>query len=209
MIREPHSDMGGVAAMGQLWSTVGDLCRWATFLAAGERGVLEPATLDEMWSPQVIVNPDDWTVGWGLGLELHNRDGRIFGGHGGAMPGFLAGLYINRETKVGAAVLTNSGTRGATKDLALELATTTIDLWPAAVEPWRPEPEPPPEIRAILGRWWSEGNEFVFSWKDGKLTADVPGAPPPGAAVGVRGGRRRRVPGRLGPGAGRAAPGRG
>ena len=24
--REPHSDMGGVAAMGQLWSTVGDLC---------------------------------------------------------------------------------------------------------------------------------------------------------------------------------------
>src|SRR5205823_1860407 len=30
--REPHSDMGGVASMGQLWSTVGDLCRWAAFL---------------------------------------------------------------------------------------------------------------------------------------------------------------------------------
>jgi CubicO group peptidase (beta-lactamase class C family) len=177
VIREPHSDMGGVAAMGQLWSTVADLCRWATFLTTGEQGLLEPATVEEMWSPQVIVNPDDWTVGWGLGLELQNRDGRIFGGHGGAMPGFLAGLYVNREAKVGAAVLTNSGTRGATKELALELATTTIDLWPAATEPWRPEPEPPPEIRAILGRWWSEGSEFVFTWKDGKLTADVPGAP--------------------------------
>lgn len=121
--------------------------------------------------------PDEWAVGWGLGLELHNRAGRIFGGHGGAMPGFLAGLYLNRATKVGAAVLTNSGTRGATRDLALELATTTIDLWPAATEVWRPESEPPPEVRAILGRWWSEGAEFVFSWKGGRPTAEVSGSP--------------------------------
>src|SRR5262249_17538488 len=31
LIPEPHSEMGGIAAMGQLWSTVGDLCRWAAF----------------------------------------------------------------------------------------------------------------------------------------------------------------------------------
>lgn len=177
LMREPHSDMGAVAAMGQLWSTVGDLGRWAVFLNAGREGVLAESTIDEMWFPQVIVNPDDWAQGWGLGLELQSRDGRIFGGHGGAMPGFLAGVYVNRKTKVGAAVLTNSGTRAATKEIALTLATKTIDLWPAAVESWQPEPEPPAEIRAILGRWWSEGNEFVFAWKDGKLTADFPGAP--------------------------------
>ena len=90
-MREPHSDMGAVAAMGQLWSTVGDLCRWAVFLAGGREGVLAETTVEELWSPQVIVNPDEWSVGWGLGLELQNRGGRIFGGHGGAMPGFLAG----------------------------------------------------------------------------------------------------------------------
>ena len=94
------------------------------------------------------------------------------------MPGFLAGLYVNRETKTGAAVLTNSGTRAPTRDIALELAAATLELWPPDIEPWRPEAPPPPEIAAILGRWWSEGYEFVFSWQDGKLTARLPGAPP-------------------------------
>ena len=55
-----------------------------------------------MWAPQVMLDPDDWTVGWGLGLELVNRDGRVFGGHGGAMPGFLAGLYVHRAVAASA-----------------------------------------------------------------------------------------------------------
>src|SRR5262249_47404491 len=57
--REPHSDLGGVAAMGQLWSTVGDLCRWGAFLVGGGAGVLAPATLEEMWAPQVMLDPDN------------------------------------------------------------------------------------------------------------------------------------------------------
>ena len=101
--------------------------------------MLAPATVDEMWAPQVMMNPDDWTVGWGLGLELVNHEGRVFGGHGGAMPGFLAGLYLNRETKTGAAVLTNAGTRAPTREIALELAAATLELWPPDIEPWRPE----------------------------------------------------------------------
>ena len=137
--REPHTDMGGVAAMGQLWSTVGDLCRWGAFLAEGADGVLAAATVDEMWAPQSMMNPDEWTVGWGLGLELVASEGRVFGGHGGAMPGFLAGLYVNREARTGAAVLTNSGTRAPTRDIALDLAGATIELWPPEIEPWRPE----------------------------------------------------------------------
>jgi CubicO group peptidase (beta-lactamase class C family) len=176
--REPHSDMVAVSAMGQLWSTVGDLCRWGSVLTSGAEGVLSVATAEEMWAPQVMLDPDSWVVGWGLGIELVNYEGKVFGGHGGAMPGFLAALLINRESKIGAAVLTNSGTRGTTKELALDLATTTVELWPPALEQWRPESEPPGEIRAILGRWWSEGNEFGFFWRDGKLTANVIGAPP-------------------------------
>ena len=31
---EPETDLAGTAAAGQLWSTVEDLARWATFLAA-------------------------------------------------------------------------------------------------------------------------------------------------------------------------------
>jgi CubicO group peptidase (beta-lactamase class C family) len=175
--REPHTDMGGVASMGQLWSTVADLCRWAAFLAEGDDHVLGWASLDEMWSPQSMMSPDEWTVGWGLGLELVNHEGRVFGGHGGAMPGFLAGLYVNRETKTGSAVLTNAGTRAPTRDIALQLAGATIELWPPEIDLWQPESPPPPEIAAVLGRWWSEGSEHVFTWERGKLTARTPGAP--------------------------------
>jgi hypothetical protein len=176
--REPHADMAGLAAMGQLWSTVGDLCRWGAFLARGREGVLDPSTADELWAPQTMLDPDDWTVGRGLGLELIVRDGLVFGGHSGAMAGFLAGLFVNRQSATGAAVLTNAGTRADPRETALALAALTLELWPPAIEPWRPEAEPPQEVAAILGRWWSEGNEFVFSWRDGKLTATVPGAPP-------------------------------
>jgi CubicO group peptidase (beta-lactamase class C family) len=78
--KEPATDLGGVAAMGQLWSTVEDLARWATFLARGEEGVLSPETVDEMWFPQVMYYPEDWVLAWGLGLQLYNHEGKIFGG---------------------------------------------------------------------------------------------------------------------------------
>jgi hypothetical protein len=37
------------------------------------------------------------------------------------------------------------------------------------VEPWAPEEAPPDEIVPLLGRWWSEGEETVFSWRRGRL----------------------------------------
>ncbi len=152
-----------------------------------------------MWAPQVMLSPDDWAAGWGLGLELLNHEGRIFGGHTGAMPGFLAGLFVNRASKTGAAVLTNSGTRAPTRDIALELADATLELWPEEIEPWRPEAEPPADVAAILGRWWSEGNEFVFSWKGGQLVAEIPGAPPRVKPSVFEQTGAGELPGRVGP----------
>ena len=35
--QEPETDLAAASPAGQLWSTVEDLCRWATFLAAGAR----------------------------------------------------------------------------------------------------------------------------------------------------------------------------
>jgi CubicO group peptidase (beta-lactamase class C family) len=176
--QEPETDLGGVAAMGQLWSTVEDLARWATFLARGEDGVLDPKTVEQMWFPQVMYFPDEWVLGWGLGLMLYSHEGKIYGGHGGAMAGHLAGVYVHRKTEVGAAALTNSGTRANMDLLCLQLAAKAGELWPEPIEPWRPEEEPPPEVRAILGVWWSEGNEFAFTWQQGKLQAKVAGTPP-------------------------------
>jgi CubicO group peptidase (beta-lactamase class C family) len=175
---EPETDLAGTAAAGQLWSTVEDLGRWATFLARGAEGVLAAKTNEEMWFPQVMYYPHDWVLGWGLGLMLCNQGGSIYGGHGGAMAGHLAGVYIDRKTQTGAAALTNSGTRGDMDLFAISLAAKAKELWPEPIETWRPEQEPPAEVRAILGRWWSEGNEFVFWWEGGALQAKVVGTAP-------------------------------
>jgi hypothetical protein len=176
--KEPETDLAGSAAAGQLWSTVEDLGRWATFLARGAGGVLDPKTSEEMWFPQLMYFPHEWILGWGLGLELFNHEGTIYGGHSGAMAGHLAGVYIDRKTQTGAAALTNSGTRGDMVLFALKLAAKAKELWPEPIEPWQPEQEPPAEVRAILGRWWSEGAEFVFWWEGAALRAKVAGSPP-------------------------------
>jgi CubicO group peptidase (beta-lactamase class C family) len=175
---EEASDLGLTASAGALWSTVEDLARWATFLAKGDERVLAPATVESMWFPQVMYYPDVWTLGWGLGLQLINQEGRIWGGHGGAMAGYLAGVYVDRKTGTGAAALTNNGVRGDMDLFCVKLAAKSLELWPPAIEPWRPEEEPPDDVRAVLGRWWSEGNEFIFMWEGGKLRAKLSGSAP-------------------------------
>ena len=36
----------------------------------------------------------------------------------------------------------------------------------------------PPEIEPLLGRWWVEGSEIVFSWRKGRLEAKLVGGAP-------------------------------
>jgi CubicO group peptidase (beta-lactamase class C family) len=175
--KEPETDLGGTSPAGQLWSTVEDLGKWATFLACGADGVLEATTIEQMWFPHGMFLPDNWVLAWGLGLMLMPHEGAIYGGHGGAMAGHLAGVYIDRKTQVGAAALTNSGTRGNMDLFAVQLAAKAKEVWPEPIEPWQPEDEPPADVRALLGRWWSEGMEFVFWWEDGALHAKVVGSP--------------------------------
>jgi CubicO group peptidase (beta-lactamase class C family) len=174
--REPELDLGATAPAGQLWSTAEDLGRWATFLAQGADGVLAGSTLEQMCFPQVMYFPDRWVLAWGLGLMLFNDDGVVYAGHGGAMAGHLSGVYVNRKTQIGAAAVTNSGTRADMDMTAIRLAATTAELWPEPVEAWRPEADPG-ATRELLGRWWSEGTAFVFWWEGGTLKARVDGAP--------------------------------
>src|SRR4051812_32011322 len=51
---EPETELGAVASMGQLWSTVEDLAAWAAFLARGHDDVLAADVVEQMWFPQVM-----------------------------------------------------------------------------------------------------------------------------------------------------------
>ena len=174
---EPDPDMGGAGALGKLWSTTGDLARWGSFLAAGADLVLKTSTLEEMAHVRAMVDHEGWKLAWGTGLELYRSGDHVFIGHGGAMPGHLAGLAVNRKTKIGAAVLTNTGAGASPEKLALELAVAAIESLPPAAEAWQPGEPAPPEIEPLLGRWWVEGSEMVFSWRKGRLEGKLVDGP--------------------------------
>jgi CubicO group peptidase (beta-lactamase class C family) len=176
---EPYSDVlrrepmlvertGGIAAAGQLWSTVGDLCRWASFLADPDPDVLAPEAIDLMTAVQTMADPYRWSLAWGVGLALMRKDERIYCGHDGGMPGYLANVLIDRSDKLGAAVLVN-GESVSPAELALELVEKTRERYPPEADGWRPGAPPPPELATALGRWWSEGAEFIFRWHEGRL----------------------------------------
>jgi CubicO group peptidase (beta-lactamase class C family) len=164
-------------AAGWLWSTTGDLARWADFLCTGHDAVLGTGVLDEMARVQAMVDEQRWEVAWGLGLELFRRGDRVLVGHTGAMPGFLAAVCVHRAERIGAAVLTNSGAGLDVAELALDLACSALDELPAAVDPWHPGAPVPSEVEPLLGRWWTEGDEVVFSWVRGELQAELIGGP--------------------------------
>jgi CubicO group peptidase (beta-lactamase class C family) len=174
--REP--DFGGAGALGKLWSTTQDLARWGAFLAAGDDRVLSASTLEEMAHVRAMVDHEHWALAWGTGLALYRSGEHVFVGHGGAMPGHLAGLVVNRKTGIGAAVLTNTGAGATPEKLALDVATAAIEALPAAADAWTPEDAPPAEIEPLLGRWWTEGHETVFSWRKGRLEAKLIGGAP-------------------------------
>jgi CubicO group peptidase (beta-lactamase class C family) len=159
---EPEHDAAAMAPAGQLWSTVEDLGRWAVFLAGDTSGLLDADTLDEMRSPIAI---DDragaaWTGAYGLGCQLWNLDGIRYAGHGGSMPGFLAGLRVNIETGDGCVVLANA-TSGL-GDVSADLLALLADREPISPEPWSADSEQV-SLLELTGDWYWGTTVFTMS----------------------------------------------
>ena len=178
---EPRLDAGAMAPAGQLWSTVTDMVKWVAFLADPAPTVLSRATVDEMCTP-VVVADESWTAGHGLGPQLYRRGERVFAGHGGSMPGYLAQILVHRPTRTGVIVFANSyGLRGTTiSAVGLEALTAVLDAEPPAPEPWRPAPAPAGETAELCGRWWWMGREYQVTAAGADLVmelVDRPGDP--------------------------------
>jgi CubicO group peptidase (beta-lactamase class C family) len=173
---EAPVETGAWIAAGQMWGTVGDLCRWAAFLADPDESVLKRSSADEMRTLQSLADHVRWTAGYGLGLQLFRDGERIVAGHTGSMPGFIAFMGVAPADKIGCAVLTNSSS-ARTSELALKLIAETVERWPVPPAPWRVEEPPPADVEPLLGAWYMEGDEVVFRWRDGKLEAQFTDAP--------------------------------
>jgi len=166
---EPRTNTGAMAPAGQLWSTVTDLATWAAFLADPKPEVLDPETLTEMCAPVVISDLDSWTSGHGLGLELYRVGERVYVGHGGSMPGYVACLVVHRPSRTGVVAFANaySFRQGSIGELGRSVLTDVLDREPELPAPWRPAGAPPADLAPLTGRWWWMGIEYDLAWESG------------------------------------------
>lgn len=161
---EPAHDAGAMAPAGQVWSTVEDLGRYAGFLLGGDPKVLTADTLTEMATPQSGAAAAGLAGGHGLGLRLSAGGSGTMVGHTGSMPGFLAGLFVDRVRRTGAVALAN-GTHGMRcEGLPLDLLATVEELEPSPVPPWRPNDSVPSQVEEVLGVWHWGNTALAFSW---------------------------------------------
>ncbi len=171
---EKPFDLKAMAPLGGLWSTVADLARYAAVIADPDPEVLAAESVEEMCRPIIMVDPEGWASGYGLGFGMIRRKDRVLVGHGGAMPGFLTGLQVRRSDKVGAVVSANCGSKAETSVLAADLVEAVLDELPTTAAPWVPEAAHD-DLQAILGPWWSEGEELRLEVRAGELWMSVPG----------------------------------
>ena len=118
-IRKDRSRAIGPA--GDVWSSVADMSRWMMFLLDSARvngkRLLKPATFSELFTPQVMVPPDEfyptmaltkphWTT-YGLGWFQHDYQGRMLDFHTGSLSGMVSIIGLVPDARFGVYVLSN------------------------------------------------------------------------------------------------------
>jgi CubicO group peptidase (beta-lactamase class C family) len=151
---EPAGDTGLMAPAGELWSTAEDLCRFAAFLLAGDDRVLPATTLAEMRVPASPPGDDAWTGGYGLGLQLFRRDGRLLFGHGGSMPGFVAAMCVSPADGIGGIALANATSGPDVGMIAADLVRIVAEHEPRLPARWKPLPEVDQALLELTGPWY-------------------------------------------------------
>jgi CubicO group peptidase (beta-lactamase class C family) len=106
--REHETGRGYKVPNGAIYTTVGDLARFASFLMGqGPESVLKTASL-ERFQKQIAVPADvGLTSGYGIGFQVDRRDNYVAFGHGGGVAGYTAMLLMNLPKGVGMIVFSN------------------------------------------------------------------------------------------------------
>jgi CubicO group peptidase (beta-lactamase class C family) len=166
VLPEPEHDAEVMAPAGQLWATATDLGRLGAFLLGDTGDVLAPATVEEMTVPATVDTADPGWSGYGLGVQVKRDNGVTLVGHGGSMPGFLAGLWADREEGTAALALGNT-TSGLDGGLPAGLLADFRAAEPRVVDAWAPSPSPVP--LDLLGPWFWGPSPYVLRAVPGGL----------------------------------------
>jgi len=175
----PYAHLDGIAAAGQLHSTVADLARWVAFQFRGHGGVrdgsqvLDGQTLNEMHRPQYVEA--DWSSGQCLGWRATRVGDRVYHNHGGGIHGFSTQVWFDLASRAGAIVLMNVWPPPGGQDLAQEVLEVLLDgRRTDAVEPPSFEPAPA-ELVGFLGHYSAApGINVHLEYRNGQLCLTGP-----------------------------------
>ena len=181
LLPEPEHHHGAMAPAGQLWAPLTDLARFAVFLLGDTGDVLDPDTLTEMTVPAGVDSDAAVWSAYGLGLQVFRSGGRTRVGHGGSMPGFLAGIVVDRAAGDGAVSLRNA-TSGADGGLTGDLLDLLAEHEPPLGGTWQPagtaQRTGTAVDLALLGPWyWGPSPYVLVQQADGLLHLDGLGRP--------------------------------
>lgn len=175
LLPEPEHDAGALAAAGQLWAPLRDLARFCAFLLGDTGDVLAADTLEEMTVPAGVDPSQEGWSSYGLGLQVVRVDSRTLVGHGGSMPGFIAGVWADRAAGDGAVSLRNA-TSGGDGGLLFDLLRVLHDHEPPLGSTWVPSPAAVP--LELLGPWfWGPSPVALRQHADGLLHLSGLGGP--------------------------------
>ncbi|MFD9689004.1 serine hydrolase domain-containing protein [Kitasatospora sp. NPDC059088] len=168
------------APAGALLLSAADLAAFGA-AAIGRAKALPADVADELRRPQPGARPGALADGWGAGLALYRKDGRLWCGHDGNAMGTSCHLRAEPDGGTVVAFTGNAGSATALwRELAAELAELTGIAVPAAIAPVAAgEQEPrgvPAELPECAGDYRNGGIRYrVEAAHDGGLTLSVDG----------------------------------
>jgi CubicO group peptidase (beta-lactamase class C family) len=114
----PQEGQGWMFAAGELAMPASDLALWNISLM--NRTLLAPASYDEMF--REVKLKDGKGTGYGLGVEVGERNGHRYIEHGGEVSGFVSENIVFPDDKVAVTVLTNEDASSAAGALGRKIA---------------------------------------------------------------------------------------
>ncbi len=110
---------GWYFADGEMAMPVADLLRWDIAVMT-HASILKPASWSAFESTMKLKDGTD--TGYGLGVDVHTKDGRRVLSHGGEVGGYVAQDTIYPDEEVAIAVLTNEEASSAAEEIAAAIA---------------------------------------------------------------------------------------
>jgi CubicO group peptidase (beta-lactamase class C family) len=176
--KQPYRDIDQVAPAGSINSSSNDMAKWLRFVLGGGsidgKRLVSEASFTEWLKPQMKVTPAG-NVSYALGWFVQDWNGNKVVQHGGNIDGFNAMVAMIPEQKLGFVMLTNVTSSSLGNEL-MPLVWENILGKPTAPKT-DPLAEVAPEKEAGKYKIEAAGVDMEVQWKDGKLTAFVPGQP--------------------------------